>query len=272
MQKFIVKKPQKLKDFTDENYAQGSFAFSRLLRDRDVRVNGEKVSENVMLSTGDEVTYYTSEREERKIFYREVYRDENVLVVDKYPGVNSEAIFSALEKQNMRPVHRLDRNTAGIMILACNEEAEKELLFAFRSRKVEKIYEAICFHSFIKKEDALRAYWKKDDQAARVFISEKPCSGAEEIRTDYKVLQEFGEYSLVKICLHSGKTHQIRAHMAFIGHPIAGDQKYGDERLNKKYHIKRQILVAKQLSIHSDGILRGLDGKVFESAFEAKMP
>lgn len=274
MKKFIVQSAQTLKDFTDENYPQGSFAFSRLLREKEVRVNGVKTGENVLLRAGDEVTYFTTQKEENRPFYKILYEDENIVVADKYAGVNTEGLAAHLrEKYGARPVHRLDRNTSGVMIFARNETAEKLLLEAFRSRRVQKIYEAICFHPFVSPHEVLTAYLKKDAKAAKVFVYATPRAGAETIRTEYIALAEYGEYSLVKIILHSGKTHQIRAHMAFAGHPVAGDEKYGDESLNKKYRIRRQILVAKSLSFDFDsGALAYLRGKTFVSSFSAQMP
>ena len=159
MQKFIAPKAQTLKDFTDETYAQGSFAFSRLLREKDVRVNGQRTGKNVMLAAGDEVVYYTTPREEAKPFYDTVYEDEHILVADKYDGVSSEALFAALSREKgARFIHRLDRNTRGIVCFALDAAAEEELLAAFRERRAEKLYEAVCFHPFIKESARLEAY------------------------------------------------------------------------------------------------------------------
>lgn len=272
MKKYLAQKEQKLRDFTDETYAQGSYAFSRLLREREIKVNGRKVSANVLLHPGDEVQYFTTPREEARVFYTVLYRDENILVVDKFDGVNSEALFSALqEKYGVSFIHRLDRNTRGVQVFACSEEAERQLKEAFRFRRAVKIYEAICFNPFSASEASETAYLKKDEKKSLVSIQKAPFEGAEKILTQYKVLRSYGEYSLVEIRLHSGKTHQIRAHMAFLGHPVAGDEKYGDEAKNKKYAVKRQILVAKKLSFKLSGELAYLSDKEFVSAFSAAM-
>ena len=257
MKKFVVRKAQTLKDFTDENYAQGSFAFSRLLRDRDIRVCGVRTGNNVFLSAGDEV----------------VYADEHILILDKAAGVSSEALFAAVrEAYGARFIHRLDRNTSGLIAFARTDQAEEVLLSAFRRRQVCKIYHALCFHPFVLSHACERAYLRKDERAARVFITANAVPGADPIETEYTVLEKMDEYSLVEIRLHSGKTHQIRAHMAFLGHPIAGDEKYGDEALNRLYRVKRQILVAKRLSFACTGCLAELNGREFVSSFSAKMP
>ena len=273
MQKFTVQKRGNLRDFTDEHYPQGSFALSRLLRAVDVRVNGVRVSKNVPLEAGDEVVYYTTAKDEERVFYREIYRDENILVVDKFAGVNSEALAEHLFRAcGARFIHRLDRNTCGVMCFALNDEAEKQLLAAFRERRAEKVYRAICFHPFRRKSAVCAAYLVKDERAARVKIFDEPVRGSEKILTEYRVLEDHGEYSLVEIRLHSGKTHQIRAHLAFLGNPVAGDEKYGDEVLNRKYHVKRQILVASSLAFTLQGRLSYLSGRVFSSSFSAALP
>ena len=165
-----------------------------------------------------------------------------------------------------------DRNTAGLIVFALNGEAEGELLAAFRGHSVRKEYGAVCFHPFAKKSAVLTAYLKKDAGAARVRVFASPVPGAEKICTEYETEEEFGEYTRVRILLHSGKTHQIRAHMAFIGNPVAGDEKYGDEVLNKKYHLRRQLLAAEKLSFAFGGALSYLNGRTFLSSFRAQMP
>ena len=273
MKKFTAEEQIKLRDFTDNVYPQGSFAFSRLLRDRDIRVNGKKTGENILLCQGDEIVYYTTEKEEQKKFFDVVYEDENIVVADKYAGVNAEALaFTLFSACGARAVHRPDRNPRGLTVLPKNAAAERAWLDAFRCRRVEKIYEAVCFHPFEKKAGILTAYLRKDACAARVCVSAEERKGADKIVTEYFDAENRGEFSRVKIRLHSGKTHQIRAHMAFIGHPVAGDEKYGDEALNKKYRLKRHILVAKSLSFSFADTLSYLNGMKFVSAFSAEYP
>lgn len=187
--------------------------------------------------------------------------------------MNSEALAASLAKErDARFIHRLDRNTAGLIVFALNAAAERELLAAFRERRAEKIYEAVCFFPFEKESGSLTAYLVKDERAARVRVYGAPRAGADKIATDYRVKTACGEYSLAEIRIHGGKTHQIRAHMAYIGHPLAGDEKYGCEPLNRKYRVKRHILVAKRLSFRFSGPLSYLNGKTFESSFSAQMP
>ena len=273
MQKFIVPQRMRLREFTDATYPQGSFALPRLLRARDVRVNGKKTGENVWLSAGDEVAYYTTPAEEAKPFYKEVWRDADVLVADKVSGVNTEALAAHLSRTcGALPVHRLDRNTAGLLVFALNARAEEELLAAFRERAVRKEYEAVCVGIFAEKQARLAAYLVKDAARAQVRIFARPHAGALPVETEYEVLEERGGLSRVRIVLHTGRTHQIRAHMAFVGHPVLGDEKYGDEAANGRYGVRRQLLVAKRLTFSPAGGLKCLRGREFVSSFSAEFP
>lgn len=268
MKKFTVLQTDNLKDFTDATYPQGSFCLNQLLKNKDVRVNGVKVGTNVMLSVGDEVTYYTTPRQEEKPSHKVAYEDDNILICDKESGVSTEALTCELSARgNYICVHRLDRNTCGLICFAKTEQAEKMLLSAFRDRKVEKTYLALCKNNFKKNHEYLKAFLYKDDKASTVKISDVDKAGYVQIATEYTVVKRSGDYALVQIILHTGKTHQIRAHMAHIGCPVLGDEKYGDREINKKYSVKRQLLTAKRLQFNLGGALSYLNGKSFESSF-----
>ena len=154
-----------------------------------------------------------------------------------------------------------------MIIFAKNSYSCEELLAAFKQKRVQKIYIALCKNCFKEKKATLSDYLKKDESRGVVKIYKTGENGAERIVTEYCVEEEYGDIALVKINLHTGKTHQIRAHMAFIGCPVLGDEKYGDEELNKKYNAKRQRLIAKYISFNFEGKLSYLNGKTFESSF-----
>ncbi|MBO7736469.1 MAG: hypothetical protein J6S22_01385, partial [Clostridia bacterium] len=159
MKEFTVENPSNLKTFTDNTYPQGSFYFTALLKKKDIRVNGVKVDKNVTLKKGDTVAYYTTPSQEAKSAFYPVFEADNILVVDKESGVNAEAVFFTLcANKECYFIHRLDRNTQGLMIFAKNKAAEAELLQAFKDRSVDKIYHAVCIGQFKKDKDVLEAY------------------------------------------------------------------------------------------------------------------
>ena len=253
MKKFIVKQSSNLKDFTDAVYPQGSFYYSALLRSGDIRVNGTKVRSNTALNAGDEVTYYTTQKMESKPSHSTIYADEFIYVADKFSGVSTEALAS---ETGLIPVHRLDRNTCGAILFAADDRTAQALETLFRERRVTKRYVCICRDNFRADSADMTAYLAKDEVRGVVRISDSPAKGCAPIRTEYEVIERRGGLAKVNVTLHTGKTHQIRAHMAHIGCPVLGDEKYGDEVLNKKYGIKRQQLCAYELAFEYGGIKR----------------
>lgn len=271
MLKLICNENTNLKEFTENNYAQASFFWNSLLKNKNIKVNGQRVNRNIKLFIGDEVCYYLTKKQAEKSAFSIVYEDDSILVVDKESGVNAEAVYASLVRERGEEcgfIHRLDRNTLGLMVFSLNEKAKEDLLDAFKARGVEKIYQAVCFGAPNKQKDILTAYLKKDKDKAFVQIFDKPCSGAEKIITEYSVLEQEADRAKLEIILHTGKTHQIRAHLAHIGCPIVGDMKYGNEDKNKELHSARQQLVAKSLAFQSLKYLQYLNGKRFYSKFE----
>ncbi len=271
MIRLVCDKSQTLKQFTDTHCAQASFYFATLLKNREIKVNGKKTGEDIALVEGDEICYYLTPKQEQKTAYTLVYEDENVLIIDKESGVNSEAVFADLSRKFSGEcffIHRLDRNTAGLMAFAKNAQTEGELLTAFKEKRVEKRYHALCFGAMPKQADIMVAYLKKNEKTALVKIYDTQVNGSEKIVTEYKVIEKRAETSKLEITLHTGKTHQIRAHLAHVGMPIVGDMKYGVTALNKSKNANRQQLVAKHLSFVFTGNLAYLNDKQFTSKFD----
>jgi 23S rRNA pseudouridine1911/1915/1917 synthase len=195
---------------------------------------------------------------------RGVYRDEELLVVDKNKGVEvEEALLGELSSLygDVRPLHRLDANTEGLVAFARNEAAERRLLAAFMAREPEKTYHAIV-RGAIQEPGALVHMLQKDAAEANVRIVEQDAPGAMRAALSYRPLATDGEKSLVEISLETGRTHQIRVQMAAIGHPVLGDDKYGDRAFNRAQHAKTQCLLAKRLK---------LEGRQFESCRELRL-
>ena len=269
MLRLLVEENQGLKEFTENNYAQGAFFWHYLLKNKEIKVNGKRVNADMPLCVGDEVCYFLTKKQEEKPAFYIVYEDENLLVVDKESGVNSEAVFAGLKREReCYFIHRLDRNTQGLLVFALSKRVETLLLQAFKEKMVEKRYHALCVGSFPKNADILTAYLLKDAERAQVKVFDQPKAGAEKIITEYKVLSQREGFTKVEVTLHTGKTHQIRAHLAHVGCPIVGDMKYGDTMVNKEQKVARQCLVSKILSINIGGDLAYLQGEKFVSRFE----
>lgn len=248
MKSFIANSNKKLSKLVflyceDLSYSE----FQKALRSRDVKVNGKRVSKDVLVDVGDKIDIYYAPK--KVDMYSLVYVDQNIVVINKYSGFSSELIYESLKKEysSLGFIHRLDTNTSGLMIFSLNQDAEKELLLGFKNRTFLKEYRAEVVGKFSEKHKVLEAYLLKDATTSTVRIFDKKEKGAVYIKTEYRVLEERQETSIISVILHTGKTHQIRAHLSHIGHPILGDGKYGDYEMNRKFKISSQVLCAYRL-------------------------
>ena len=270
MRSFVCEKEIKLSKFLLEKY-EGELSFSalnKLYRKKDIKVNGKRTSSDMVLAVGDTVTVYY-DGAAVAVEHQTIFEDDNVLIVVKPKGVTSENFFRSLkaERGELYFCHRLDRNTDGIMVFAKNEIAFFELLDGFKRRTFIKNYYAGVFGLFEKKRGELSAYLLKDGENSFVRIFDEPVEGSKKIATGYNVVWEdrSREISVVDVHLITGRTHQIRAHLAHVGHFVLGDDKYGDRRINEKLGVKDLALCSYSLELKfvAGQKLRYLDGRKF---------
>lgn len=272
----------------------------KCIRKKDVRLNGGRCSPEDRLSEGDQLSLYWQEEYFQQSprdhdFLKApsklsiVYEDENIMLLDKPPGLivhpDENYYFDSLiarvqhylyDKGEYRPedensfapalVNRIDRNTAGIVMAAKNAESLRILNQKVKDRELVKLYLCLALGSFSEKSALLTGYLVKNEAQNRVYIDKKPSPGARTIKTRYRVLEERDGLSLLEVELLTGRTHQIRAHLASIGHPLAGDGKYGRNAQNKALGLKYQALCSYKLGFRFTtpaGRLEYLDGRDF---------
>ena len=254
----VVSKGKKLLDvIVDNNF---SYATARkALRNKDIKVNGKACKENVKVEEGDVVTIYFKEDAQIKP-YEIVFEDDDVVIVNKFSGVEVENGIDKL--LNAYAVHRLDRNTEGLLVLAKTVEAKKLLEKAFKQHLIRKFYLAEVVGEF-EVNKLFTAYLEKDSEKALVKVLPKKTENSVKIETYIKSVKVGKESSLVEVEIIGGKTHQIRAHLAYLGHAIIGDGKYGKREDYKKFKENKQKLFAYKLVFGNVGIA-GLDGKEFK--------
>ncbi len=250
MQKFIIKieKNQKIRDFL-LNYGFSKKETNKILKNKDVKINDIRINQNDYVFAGQEIVVYANEDPKEK--FKTVYEDENVIVLNKNSGVEVQG-ENGLEGliTNSIAVHRLDRNTCGLLIMAKNQSSEIALKKAFLEKNIEKKYICEVYGQTNFKGEVFKAFLVKDQLRSEVKIYSKYVKNAVEIQTKFLTVKNSSETSLVIAELLTGKTHQIRAHLAFLGHPIIGDGKYGKNSINKKFKEKYQKLYCFSLKIN----------------------
>lgn len=265
MKKLIVDEKyhgKKLNQFLLENISGLTFGlFSKTLRKKDIKLNGKRIHEDLLLKKGDEIlVYLADEILEKKLAHfslETIYEDENILVVNKpahleVTGEHSltEFIHNSYASCGFKPMpcHRIDRNTTGLVLFAKNETSLSILFQKFKDHEIEKHYLAWVFGIPKEPNKKLESYLFKDQKKSIVYISDVPKKGYSKIITHYSLLEKRADNtSILAIQIETGKTHQIRAHLAHIGLPIIGDGKYGVNEINKRFGEKQQMLCSYKL-------------------------
>ena len=254
----------------------------KALRKKDIRINGKRISTNVTIYTNDEIQVFISDEflyktpEAENLNLDIIYEDNNILIINKPENIETlgeNSLTTVIQKKYNSnnfpyPCHRLDRNTKGLILYAKNQKTLDILFDKFKNREIEKHYCCRVYGILPKMQDTLTAYLFKDKKKSLVYISDNFQKGYQKIITSYKILKKdySNNYCILDVTLHTGKTHQIRAHLAHIGHPIIGDGKYGINEINKKFNAKTQELYSYKLKFNfreNSDILDYLNGKEF---------
>ena len=294
--------------------ASQSFVY-KMLRKKNITLNGKKAAGNELLSEGDEVKFFLSDDtfakfseetgdnavqksgESRTIRpiedERVIFEDENIIVCHKNIGELSqkvkdsdisvnERIAAFLEEKKMLwkgfrfgIANRLDRNTDGLVIGGKNPHAQAVIAKMFKTHSIEKYYLAAVKGKVGFDRKFLRLWLSKDEKNNKVSIYDSERQDCVLTETEAINIKAGKYYSLLKIKLLTGKSHQIRACLAYTGHPVAGDPKYGDADLNaylrRKYGIRNQLLTAYELKFPEENCeLPGLAGKSIKTALAGR--
>lgn len=305
MREIIIKKNdanQRIDKFLTKHFkSMPKSLMYKYIRTKHIKLNGKRCEISSILKEGDILRlfisdeFFTEDTQENYDFLKApikldiVYEDENILIIDKKPGLIvhpdekyhfdsliSRVLHYLYDKQEYNPkaensftpalVNRIDRNTGGIVIAAKNAESLRTLNAKMKTRELTKLYLCMVQGKLKHKEGIITGYIEKDEKKNKVTILKKSTPTSKLIKTKYKVVEEIGENSLVEVDLLTGRTHQIRASMAKIGHPLLGDTKYGYKRKNNTDFYKYQALYAYKITFDfktDSSIINYLNGKSF---------
>lgn len=302
---------QRIDRFLKKYFANANMSFIyKMLRKKRIKLNGNRAKPEDMINEGDTIELYLSDETIDKFMRTEkeikksskldiIYEDDNIILINKPKGILSHSsngdyseknivddfVSYLYEKGDYVPrlektftpsiCNRLDRNTSGIIIGAKNYNALKEINNSMKNREIKKYYKCIVKGDLVK-DQKLEGFLVKDEKNNKVKISKKEIGDSKTIVTDIKILKKSEGYSLLEIDLITGRTHQIRAHLSSINHPIIGDLKYGDDNENRffkeKYNLSSQYLHAYKIVFNGlKDDLEYLNNKEFISNMDSKL-
>ena len=271
---FTVSKQDKLLNVVSKNNISYSTA-NKLLRKKDIRIDNKKTDENQTVYPGQIITVFMQEDQvEKEIkFFEIVFEDEKVAIINKFKGIevsspteNSVERILNTENKKYYALNRLDRNTEGLVIFAKTKNVLEKLKKSMKNNEINKFYLAEIVGSPSWNEKTAISFLLKDEEKSEVKIFDSPRKDAVKIQTNLTVLnRSSGGTTVVMAEIHNGKTHQIRAQLAHLGHPIVGDGKYGKNQDNKKFKTKTQKLTSFKLVFNiKDQDLKYLNEMNFE--------
>ncbi|MBR4237333.1 RluA family pseudouridine synthase [bacterium] len=299
MKSFTVTKYEEglsLKKYIKERINANKTFLIMMERKKLIRLNGMHPKDyDIVLKENDVVSFYVNDSyfivHQTKPNFDIVYEDENIIIIDKDAGVlthgigdNHNSLIDYVSKYlenkgeyipslatSFKPQisTRLDTNTKGLLIVSKNKETLSLINKLISDRLIIKKYLTIVKGKFKEKEGILKDYIEIDDKKSIVKVFKDKSENRKEIITAYKVIKEYDDYEVLEIELITGRTHQIRSHLAFYNHPVLGDNKYGDKNLNKKLNLASQELISYNLTFNSND-LKHLDYLKNKSFFSKK--
>lgn len=285
------------------NEAPKSFLY-KMLRKKNIVLNGKKATGNEKLSVGDSIKLFLADETIAKFSKTEIqrtkqtldilYEDDNILLINKPAGMLSQkaeandeslvehiisylldsAQLSEEDIRKFRPsiCNRLDRNTSGLVVAGKSLIGLQKMGELFKVRSLKKFYRCLVVGE-IKEKQSIKGYLIKDEATNKVTVSEQETRDSLPIETEYEPIAANGKYTLLEVHLITGRTHQIRAHLASIGHPIVGDYKYGNRNVNDKFKkrdaLESQLLHAYRLEFPK---MEDTFENISEKQFTAPLP
>lgn len=298
---------QRLDKFLKRLLSQATASFIyKMLRKKNIVLNGKKADGSEKIKAGDSVKIFFSDETYMAMTKSTdktanlakfkgissdidiIHEDDDLIIINKPTGllsqkavdsdvsVNEKAISYMIKTGQLTEesyglfhpsvVNRLDRNTSGIILFAKNLKASQYYSKALKERSCKKLYHAIILGN-VNEACQIDGFLYKDELTNKVEILDRPRALAKEIHTSYRPLKQYKGLTLLEIHLITGRTHQIRAHLASIGHPILGDFKYGNASANKKYKVKSQLLHAYSIEFEDGSLYEAEDPKEFNVNF-----
>jgi 23S rRNA pseudouridine955/2504/2580 synthase len=278
----------------------------KLLRKNIIKLNSKRATGCEIVIAGDVIQFFLSQQtanemmsdkyvNENLFMPQIVYEDNNILIVNKEAGALShpesandtdtlvDRIQSYLYKKGEYDItktstftpgicNRLDRNTSGLVISGKNDESTREISTAIARGNIDRYYMAIV-SGRLSGRGMLHGYHLKNSSTNKVKIYQMPVIGAKEVITEYHTIHDYGDFSTIRVKLWTGKSHQIRSHLSGIGHPVIGDYKYGNPKLNK--HIEHTMQI-KGMMLHAERIsFKNMQGRLCylnSNEFSAPLP
>lgn len=275
----------------DETIAKFSGSANGVFGHAGKESGGENVGQSDMQSSQEQKAHQAAYREAKKQMPEILYEDENILLFNKQSGLLSQKaklsdvsavdclIVHLLETGALTPemlrtfrpsvCNRLDRNTSGILAAGKSLAGLQQLSLFFKERSIEKYY--LCpVIGQVERGERISGYLQKNSKTNHVQVQDVSEEKSARIETEYRPVSGNGKLTLLEVHLITGKTHQIRAHLASIGHPLLGDYKYGNrginERYKKQYGVESQLLHAYRLRMPTtDGVLKNVSGREFKA-------